>query len=100
MANRVGPINPEGRRYTRPRTTPAAPLHSAQQSFNIGEAAHTAIRYGGAAVVGVGALLATRSVASATGAAAGWLTGQEILNPPPVIAPNKRKPGAPRGGTR
>jgi hypothetical protein len=71
------------------------PKSSAQQAFDIGGAVNTvvggAVRIAGAALVGGGTLIATRSVPAAAGAATGFLVGSDILSPQKVTAPNRRR---------
>ncbi len=71
------------------------PKSSAQQAFDIGAAFHSAVgvgvRVAGAALVGGGTLIATRSVPAAAGAATGFLVGSDILSPQKVTAPNRRR---------
>lgn len=89
MANRVGPINPDGRGYTRPRAkvTPIlAPRHSAQQSFDIGEAAATVARGVVGGVIG-------GVIGGVPGAVLGATTGAWAFQTvQPVIAPNRVVP--------
>ena len=89
MANRVGPINPDGRGYTRPRArvTPIlAPRHSAQQAFDIGETAGTIARGVVGGVIGGAIGGVPGAVLGATALAWG---GQTVK---PVVAPNRVVP--------
>jgi hypothetical protein len=108
MANRVGPINPDGRGYTRPRAkvTPIlAPRHSAQQAFDVGETAGTIARGLVGGVIGGAIGGVPGAVLGATALAWGGQTAQTVTAPNRVVpkkvvpkTPVKKKPVVNRGG--
>lgn len=97
-------INPEGRSgaTTSPRRRGygVTQMSSAQHAFNVGmgQVAGQVARLGGAAVVGLTTLAATKNPGIAAGAATGFFFGSQEVQV--ATAPDGRKPGRPRGGTR
>lgn len=103
MTTRTKVLSPEGRREatTSPRRRGyGVTMSSAEKAFytSLLEGAGQAARFGAAAVAGGVTLAATRNRAAAVAAVSSVLGATYKVET--VYAPDGRKPGRPRGGTR